>query len=211
MHLIDAAALARMKPTAVLVNTSRGPVVDQAALAAALRDGVIAAAGLDVTDPEPIPTDDPLVGLDNCLVVPHIASAHARDARADGRDGRRQPAGRACAASRCRHRSRRRDGDVVRERSWRACGTISLGWLVVAFSVAQLLDLVSALVVAREMNPIVAGMVGQPVLGLALKFALIALVVATAEICDRRRPGLARLVLSSGRSRVWSAPSATRT
>jgi phosphoglycerate dehydrogenase-like enzyme len=59
----------------VLVNTSRGPVVDQAALAAALRDGVIWAAALDVTDPEPIPMDDPLVGLDNCLIVPHIASA----------------------------------------------------------------------------------------------------------------------------------------
>lgn len=74
----------------------------------------------------------------------------------------------------------------------------SLGWLVVAFTVAQLLDLVSALVVAREMNPIVAGMVAQPILGFALKFALIALVVATAEICDRRRPGLARLVLIVG-------------
>jgi glyoxylate reductase len=73
--LIDAAALARMKPTAVLVNTSRGPVVDQGALAAALRDGVIATAGLDVTDPEPIPADDPLLGLANCIVVPHIASA----------------------------------------------------------------------------------------------------------------------------------------
>ena len=76
--------------------------------------------------------------------------------------------------------------------------TISLGWLVVAFTVAQLLDLVSALVVAREMNPIVAGMVERPALGFALKFALIALVVATAEICDRRRPGLARLVLVVG-------------
>ena len=73
--LIDAAALARMKPTAVLVNTARGPVVDQAALAAALRDGVIAAAALDVTDPEPIPADDPLLTLDNCLILPHIASA----------------------------------------------------------------------------------------------------------------------------------------
>jgi lactate dehydrogenase-like 2-hydroxyacid dehydrogenase len=73
--LIGAAALARMKPTAVLVNTSRGPVVDPVALHAALRDGVIAAAGLDVTDPEPIPTDDPLLSLPNCIVVPHIASA----------------------------------------------------------------------------------------------------------------------------------------
>ncbi len=74
-HLINAETLAWMKPTAVLVNTSRGPVVDQAALAAALQDGTIWAAGLDVTDPEPIPMDDPLVGLDNCLIVPHIASA----------------------------------------------------------------------------------------------------------------------------------------
>jgi glyoxylate reductase len=64
-----------MKKTAILVNTSRGPVVDGAALASALKDGVIAAAALDVTDPEPIPMDDPLVGLDNCLIVPHIASA----------------------------------------------------------------------------------------------------------------------------------------
>jgi phosphoglycerate dehydrogenase-like enzyme len=74
-HLIDAAALRRMKKTAILVNTSRGPVVDGAALASALKDDVIAAAALDVTDPEPIPIDDPLVGLDNCLIVPHIASA----------------------------------------------------------------------------------------------------------------------------------------
>ena len=74
-HLINATTLAAMKSTAVLVNTSRGPVVDQRALADALRGGVIWAAGLDVTDPEPIPMDDPLVGLDNCLIVPHIASA----------------------------------------------------------------------------------------------------------------------------------------
>ncbi|MFL5644387.1 MAG: 2-hydroxyacid dehydrogenase [Chloroflexota bacterium] len=74
-HLINGNSLAWMKPTAVLVNTSRGPVVDQVALADALRDGVIAAAALDVTDPEPIPLDDPLVGMDNCLIVPHIASA----------------------------------------------------------------------------------------------------------------------------------------
>lgn len=74
-HLIDATTLSWMKPTAVLVNTSRGPVVDQLALAAALQDGTIWAAGLDVTDPEPLPTDDPLAGLENCLIVPHIASA----------------------------------------------------------------------------------------------------------------------------------------
>jgi glyoxylate reductase len=74
-HLINATTLGAMKSTAVLVNTSRGPVVDQAALAVALREGVIWAAALDVTDPEPIPMEDPLVGLDNCLIVPHIASA----------------------------------------------------------------------------------------------------------------------------------------
>ena len=74
-HLIDADALRRMKPTAVLINTSRGPVVDQAALYGALRDAEIFAAALDVTDPEPMPADDPLLSLENCLVVPHIASA----------------------------------------------------------------------------------------------------------------------------------------
>jgi glyoxylate reductase len=74
-HLINADALRAMKPTAVLVNTSRGPVVDPAALAAALREGEIFAAGLDVTEPEPLPADHPLVSLPNCVVVPHIASA----------------------------------------------------------------------------------------------------------------------------------------
>jgi glyoxylate reductase len=73
--LINTEKLGWMKSTAVLVNTSRGPVVDPVALATALRDGQIFAAGLDVTDPEPIPPDDPLLSLDNCLVVPHIASA----------------------------------------------------------------------------------------------------------------------------------------
>ena len=74
-HLMNAERLGWMKPDAVLVNTSRGPVVDQRALYEALRDGVIFAAALDVTDPEPIPSDDPLLTLDNCLIVPHIASA----------------------------------------------------------------------------------------------------------------------------------------
>lgn len=74
-RLIDAAALARMQPTAILVNTARGPVVDSDALVEALRGGTIAAAALDVTDPEPLPADHPLVGLPNCLVVPHVASA----------------------------------------------------------------------------------------------------------------------------------------
>jgi glyoxylate reductase len=74
-HLMNRAAFARMKPSAIVVNTSRGPVIDQAALFEALRDGVIAGAGLDVTDPEPISADDPLLTLPNCLIVPHIASA----------------------------------------------------------------------------------------------------------------------------------------
>ena len=84
-HLIDAAALAVMKPTAVLVNTARGPIVDQDALAAALREGRLGAAALDVTDPEPLPPDHPLLDAPNLLVVPHIGSATstARAAMAD--------------------------------------------------------------------------------------------------------------------------------
>ncbi|MGI8999473.1 MAG: 2-hydroxyacid dehydrogenase [Candidatus Limnocylindria bacterium] len=74
-HLIGADALRAMKSTAVLVNTSRGPVVDPDALGNALSDGEIFAAGLDVTEPEPLAADHPLVALPNCVVVPHIASA----------------------------------------------------------------------------------------------------------------------------------------
>ena len=74
-HLIDEAALARMRPGAILVNTARGAIVDQRALAAALAAGVIAGAGLDVAEHEPIPLDDPLLGLKNCVVLPHIGSA----------------------------------------------------------------------------------------------------------------------------------------
>ena len=71
--LIGAAQLALMKPTAVLVNTSRGAVVDEAALAAALADGTIAAAGLDVFETEPLPADSPLAGLDNVILTNHLA------------------------------------------------------------------------------------------------------------------------------------------
>jgi D-3-phosphoglycerate dehydrogenase len=71
--LIDARALASMKPTAVLVNVARGPIVDQAALADALGEGQIAAAGLDVFEQEPIAPDDPLLGLPNVLAAPHAA------------------------------------------------------------------------------------------------------------------------------------------
>ena len=77
-RLIDRDALAAMKPTATLVNAARGPVVDTDALVEALAGGTIAAAGLDVTDPEPIPADHPLVALPNCFIVPHIGSATVR-------------------------------------------------------------------------------------------------------------------------------------
>jgi glyoxylate reductase len=67
-----------MKPTAILVNTARGPVVDSMALVDALKGGVIAAAAIDVTDPEPLPAGDPLLDAPNLLVVPHIGSATVR-------------------------------------------------------------------------------------------------------------------------------------
>ena len=73
--LMGAAEFAKMKPTAVFVNTSRGPVVDQVALANALRNKTIFAAGLDVTDPEPLPKTHELFTLPNCVIAPHSASA----------------------------------------------------------------------------------------------------------------------------------------
>ncbi len=74
-HLIGEDAFSLMKSTAVLVNTSRGGVIDPIALYVALKSGQIFAAGLDVTDPEPIPADDPLLTLENCIIVPHVGSA----------------------------------------------------------------------------------------------------------------------------------------
>jgi len=72
-HLIGREELALMKPSAILVNTSRGPVIDEAALRSALAEGVIAAAGLDVFDEEPPPADNPLFGLENATLTAHLA------------------------------------------------------------------------------------------------------------------------------------------
>ena len=74
-HLLDDARLGQMKRSGILINTSRGPVVDPAALYRALSSGTIAYAALDVTEPEPIKLDDPLLTLDNIIIAPHIASA----------------------------------------------------------------------------------------------------------------------------------------
>jgi glyoxylate reductase len=73
--LIGREQFAAMKPTAILVNTARGPVIDRDALAEALHEGLIGGAALDVTVPEPLPSDDPLLQAPNLLVVPHIGSA----------------------------------------------------------------------------------------------------------------------------------------
>lgn len=81
-HLIGAEALRHVKPTALLVNTARGGVVDQVALKAALEEGRLGAAALDVTDPEPLPPDDPLLRAPNLTVLPHVGSAtHTARAR----------------------------------------------------------------------------------------------------------------------------------
>ena len=74
-HLLDERRLRLMKPDSTLVNIARGGVVDNLALARALTEGWVGRAALDVTEPEPIPTDHPLLKLDNCLIVPHIGSA----------------------------------------------------------------------------------------------------------------------------------------
>jgi glyoxylate reductase len=74
-HLFGDRQFKMMKPNAILVNTARGQIVDPEALFRALRDKTIAGAGLDVTEPEPIPIDSPLLGLDNLVITPHIASA----------------------------------------------------------------------------------------------------------------------------------------
>ncbi len=73
--LVNDAFLSKMKPTAYLINTSRGPVIDEAALAAALQAGKIAGAGVDVLSSEPPKESNPLLGCDNCVITPHIAWA----------------------------------------------------------------------------------------------------------------------------------------
>lgn len=77
-HLVNTDFLSKMKPNAVLVNTARGGVLDQTALYNALKSNQIFAAALDVTDPEPLPMDSPLLQLENCLIVPHLGSASKR-------------------------------------------------------------------------------------------------------------------------------------
>lgn len=77
-HLIDSATLHAMKPTAILINTARGALVDEQALAAALTTGQIAGAALDVLDTEPLPADSPLRGLDNAIITSHLAGQTAQ-------------------------------------------------------------------------------------------------------------------------------------
>jgi len=73
--LIDARALGLMKRTAVLINVGRGPVVQEAALIDALRRGLIAGAGLDVFEREPLPADSPLYDMENVIITPHVSGA----------------------------------------------------------------------------------------------------------------------------------------
>jgi D-3-phosphoglycerate dehydrogenase len=83
-HMIDAAVLAAMKPTAYLVNCARGPIVDETALIQALQEEIIAGAGVDVYDPEPPEMDNPLFSLPNTVCTPHIASFTEDGMRAMG-------------------------------------------------------------------------------------------------------------------------------
>ncbi len=91
--LFTAQVFARMNPGAILVNTARGPIVNSDDLAVAPADGRIGAAALDVTDPEPIPSEHPLTSLPNCLIVPHIGSAWGGSRMAAYAAARNLPAG----------------------------------------------------------------------------------------------------------------------
>src|SRR5690606_12384305 len=86
-HLLDADAFRQMKPTAVLVNTARGAVVDEQALADAVRTGRIAGAALDVVGEEPLPADSPLRDVEGIVVYPHMAGQTAEARAAAGREG----------------------------------------------------------------------------------------------------------------------------
>ncbi|MGI6380322.1 MAG: C-terminal binding protein [Anaerolineae bacterium] len=81
-HMLDAAALGRLRPGAILINTARGPIVDETALVHALTSGQLWAAGLDVTEQEPLSADSPLLALDNVILTPHVA-AYSPQARED--------------------------------------------------------------------------------------------------------------------------------
>ncbi len=82
-HLVNANLLQRMQPTAVLVNTARGEVIDQSALVSALINKQLFAAGLDVCDPEPLPTDHPLLSLPNCIVFATHRQRHGECSQCD--------------------------------------------------------------------------------------------------------------------------------
>jgi phosphoglycerate dehydrogenase-like enzyme len=84
--IVGAGDLARMKPSAFIVNTSRGPLIDQAALIAALQAGRIAGAGLDVFDQEPLPPDHPLLTAPRCMLTPHLGYVTEENYRAYFRD-----------------------------------------------------------------------------------------------------------------------------
>ena len=80
-HLVDETILRRMKPSAYLINTARGPLIDQAALVEALQSGTIAGAGLDVFEQEPLSPDDPLLQVQNVVLTPHAAAFSDRGIR----------------------------------------------------------------------------------------------------------------------------------